>query len=250
MIPDPPCRSVTRALELPYAPDAMSATTDDAQDRPDPDHPEVLRRRALELADALRGVAESFSTAELGAEELAAAAALTRQLHERLDGPRRRRWYEGGLEATVRGPESRHEYLDRSPIRGVLNPIAPPLELKIATRKDGTREIAGRARLGAAYEGPPHGVHGGWIAALFDEVLGATQALEGLVGVTAILTVKYREFTPVDEELRFTGWVVEKRARRVVARATCHARNRLTADARGIFIPVDFDEVRRRMSPE
>ena len=188
-------------------PDAMGGNIDDIRERS-----EALLEKNLELADALRGVAEAFSTAELGAEELAAAGELTRRLRECLDGPRRRRWYEGGPEATARGPESRHEYLDRSPVRGALNPIAPPLELKIAIRGDGTREIEGRARLGAAYEGPPHGVHGGWVAALFDEILGATQALVGSVGVTAILTVKYRDITPLDEELRFTGWVVEKRA--------------------------------------
>ena len=32
-------------------------------------------------------------------------------------------------------------------------------------------------RFGAAYEGPPGSVHGGIIAAAFDEVLGMTQSL-------------------------------------------------------------------------
>ena len=211
---------------------------------------ETSRRSALELADALRDIATAFSTAELGAEDLAAAVELTRRLRRQLDGPRRRRWYEQGVGAAARGPEGQHDYLDRSPIRGVLNPIAPPLELKSETRDDGSRAIIGRALLGIAYAGPPHGVHGGWIAALFDEVLGAAQGLDGSVSVTAILTIKYREITPIDEELRCTGWVAEKRAGRRVVKATCHARNRLTADAEGIFVAVDLDEVRPRMAPE
>ena len=210
----------------------------------------ATRRSTLEMAEALRDIGTAFSTAELGAEDLAAALELTRRLRGHLDGPRRPRWYEPGIDASAGGPEAQHDYLDRSPVRGVLNPIAPPLDLKSETRDDGSRVIVGRARLGIAYEGPPHGVHGGWIAALFDEVLGAAQGLDGSVSVTAILTVKYREITPIDEELRFTAWVARKRAGRRVVKATCHARNRLTADAEGIFIAVDLDDVRQRMAPD
>lgn len=100
--------------------------------------------------------------------------------------------------------------------------------------------------MGRRYEGPPHGVHGGWVAALFDEALGATQGLVEDTGMTAVLKVRYRRVTPVEETLRFESWVHEKRGRRLVARATCHAAGQLTADAEGIFIRVDFDRVEER----
>ena len=61
------------------------------------------------------------------------------------------------------------------------------------------------------------------------------------------LKVRYRHVTPTHEELRFEGWIHEQRGRRLVARATCHAGETLTADAEGVFIEVDFDEVQERM---
>ena len=48
--------------------------------------------------------------------------------------------------------------------------------------------------------------------------------------------------------LGFEAWVAEERERRVLIRATCHAGETLTADARGLFVRVDFDEVRQRMA--
>jgi acyl-CoA thioesterase FadM len=65
--------------------------------------------------------------------------------------------------------------------------------------------------------------------------------------VTAILTVRYRHLTPVEEDLRFEGWLADQRARRLVAKATCHAGDTLTADAEGVFVRVDFAEVQERM---
>ena len=46
------------------------------------------------------------------------------------------------------------------------------------------RTHGGPGRVGPAYEGPPGCVHGGFIAAAFDEVLGSTQSLSGSPGMT------------------------------------------------------------------
>jgi acyl-CoA thioesterase FadM len=53
--------------------------------------------------------------------------------------------------------------------------------------------------------------------------------------------------TPVDEELAFEAWIHEERDQRLVARATCHAGETLTAEAEGVFVRVDFGEVQQRM---
>jgi acyl-coenzyme A thioesterase PaaI-like protein len=211
--------------------------------------PEVdeIDPQALELAAELRGVIKALATHEIDPDAMTLAAALARQLRQTIDGPPKLRWYDGGGEIAMLSSEARIAYLEQSPIRGHLNPIAPPLEIERATRADGTAIMIGRTRLGLAYEGPPHGVHGGWVAALFDEMLGLVQGLAGTQGVTAILTIKFRHVTPVDEDLRFESWVHQQRGRRLVAKATCHAGDTLTADAEGIFIRVDFDEVRARM---
>jgi acyl-coenzyme A thioesterase PaaI-like protein len=208
---------------------------------------EEQRRRELarSIAADLRAVVAALSDRAISDDDLAAAAALSRELRERVDGPRRPRWYDG--DATALDDSDRFAYLDQSPIRGRLNPIAPPMKIDIALRDDGTRRAIGHARLSSAYEGPPHGVHGGWVAALFDELLGTAQGLGETKGVTAMLKVRYRAVTPIDEDLRFEGWIHEVRGRRTVIRGTCHAGEALTADAEGVFIQVDFNEIQARM---
>ena len=137
--------------------------------------------------------------------------------------------------------------MDQSPIRGILNPIAPPLRVEVI-RKDGEAGVVeGQVRLGQAYEGLAGAAHGGWVAALFDDLLSAAQGLLDAPGVTAVLRTRFREVTPLYEDLRMRAWVHEQRGRRSIIRGTCHAGDSLTADAEGIFMTVDFAQLRERM---
>ena len=52
------------------------------------------------------------------------------------------------------------------------------------------------------YEGPPGCVHGGVIALVFDELLGAANIAAGSPGMTGTLTIRYREPTPIRTEIR------------------------------------------------
>ena len=128
-----------------------------------------------------------------------------------------------------------------------MNPVAPPLRMEVAERDDGTQYIAGQARLANLYEGPPRGVHGGLVAALFDEILGSAMGLAPPAGVTAKLEVDYHHLTPIDEDLRLEAWITKVQGRRVYAEATCHAGDTLTARATALFVRVDFKAVEDRM---
>jgi acyl-coenzyme A thioesterase PaaI-like protein len=205
------------------------------------------RREAAALADELRATAEVLAVSEPSRESLASAHELARALRARLEGRPRLRWYDESPDGMPPADGSHSAYVDMSPIRGRLNPVAPPLRVARITLPDGSPAIEGRARLGRTYEGPPHGVHGGWVAALFDDVLGAAQGLAPPPGVTAKLTVRFRDVTPIDEELRLRAWVTETKGRRLVARATCHAGEVLTADAEGLFVRVDWSALHVRM---
>ena len=212
--------------------------------------PQAAAPDATALADVLRDCAERLAVRRLDGVDLAEAHRLARQLRDRLDGPERDRWYDAERPDPGSSPESRSAYLSASPVRGAHNPTAPPLVLEPAAREDGRPGLTGEVVMGRRYEGPPHGVHGGYVAALFDEVLGAAQGLVDMTGVTAVLRVRYRRITPIGTPLRLSGWVHEQRGRRMIARATCEADGQLTADAEGIFIRVDFERVRRDESPD
>ena len=201
----------------------------------------------VEVTSELRAVIEAVSANEVGDDDAIEALALVRELRARLEGERRPRWYDDPAMADEGRTRGSLEFADQSPLRGARNAVAPPLDVVAVTDGDGERTIEARGRLGLTYEGPPHGVHGGFVAAMFDEVLGATQRYTGRPGVTAQLAIKYRHVTPLDEELVFRGWVERDSGRRIVSRATCHAGDTLTAEAHALFVRVDFEEVQARM---
>ena len=92
--------------------------------------------------------------------------------------------------------------------------------------------------LGEDYQGPPGSVHGGYLAAMFDNLLGVLPyRLTGKRGAfTGRLTVRYRALTPLNAELVLTGRLTSVRSRRVTAEGQCHAGGVLTAEAEALFV--------------
>ena len=202
---------------------------------------------AAQLADELRGAIEELSSVAHDPERVAQAVTMAADLRTFLDGPKAPRWYEASRVNGHLDEVSAAAFNNQSLYRGAHNPLAPPMAMALVEDDEG-RRIEARVRLNVAYEGPPHGVHGGYVAGMFDEVLGATQRMMAKPGVTGRLTVHYRHITPVEEDLLLKAWITEDVGRRIVAKATCHAGDTLTAEADGLFIRVDFEEVADRMA--
>jgi len=202
-----------------------------------------------ELADELRAVLRALNEREHTPEQIATAVALARELRGGLDGPRRPRWYEGGIIDGRSTDGTRSSFNTHSLFRGRDSAIAVPLTYGVVTMPDGQRVCEGSVTCPLLYEGPPGGVHGGYLAGLFDDVLGGTQQLiEGHSGLTGTLTVRYRSITPLETELHFRGWIDHVSGRRIRAKATCHAGERLTAEAEALFIRVDMGDLADRAS--
>ena len=89
------------------------------------------------------------------------------------------------------------DFFPSSPIIGYANPIAPPVEVWLGENEDGEPEIHGRVTFDYPYEGPPTCVHGGVIAELFDELMGAANVIAEKPAMTGTLTVRYRKPTPL-----------------------------------------------------
>jgi acyl-coenzyme A thioesterase PaaI-like protein len=200
-----------------------------------------------ELADALRAILSRLHTTDVDEPRLREATTLAREIHELLGGPPRPRWFEGALVDGRSGRIARHRFGDRSLFRGIANPVAPPMTTTTIELADGRPAIEGRVTVGQLYEGPPNGVHGGYVAGLFDDILGATQSLiEGPTGLTGTLQVRYRNVTPLETELVLRAWVHHVSGRRIQSRATCHAGDVLTAEAEALFVRVDMAALARR----
>ena len=194
------------------------------------------RRR---LAAAMRVVIDRLVQIDAPEDELARAADALERYGERLAEHPKSHRYEGFAETSPAGDVG--GFFDQSPLIGRANPLAPPIEMESdADRKT----VLGRVVFGAAYEGPPGCVHGGWIAAAFDEVLGFANSLSGNPGMTGTLTVRYRKPTPLRTELRFEGRLDKVVGRKIFTRGTLHAGDVLTAEAEGLFIQVDRERFR------
>jgi acyl-coenzyme A thioesterase PaaI-like protein len=166
-------------------------------------------------------------------EVIAEAADAVEQVRALLGEHHQRSMYEGYGEAANAGDP--FGFFDHSPMLGKANAIAPPIELWLEGE-----ELHGRVTFGSAYEGPPGCVHGGFIAAAFDEVLGSAQSLAGNPGMTGRLTIHYRSPTPLHTELRFTSRLASVRGRKIVTTGELWAGDTLCAEGEGLFISIDF----------
>ena len=199
--------------------------------------PSERRAELHRTGDALRRIVHRLHGSRAGAEELAAVADQLEALADQVDNLTAGTMYEGFGESPLGGGDP-HAFFDHSPMLGRANPMAPPIELWAEDTV-----MHGRATFGDAYEGPPGCVHGGFVAAAFDEVLGSAQSLGGRPGMTGRLTVSYRSPTPLRQELRFAGRVVEVSGRKTFTHGTLHADDRLCAEAEGLFIAIDFEKM-------
>jgi acyl-coenzyme A thioesterase PaaI-like protein len=121
--------------------------------------------------------------------------------------------------------------LERSGIVGASNPLAAPLHIWL----DGER-VVGWAVYPEQYEGPPGCVHGGFVAAAFDDLLGAAQTLSGTAGFTGTLTVRMRRPTPLLQRIDYEGGVHGVDGRKILAWGRARHGDEVVAEAEGVFV--------------
>ncbi|MBI4935144.1 MAG: PaaI family thioesterase [Actinobacteria bacterium] len=202
----------------------------------------------LEVAEACRSVIDELASSTADSQKFAAARDLLRQAVEVLASESHGRPYEGA-EASLAAYQE-HLFIDHSPLVGPLNPLAPPIDMSAR----GTT-VTGVVTFGDAYEGPPGCVHGGFIAASFDEILGFSQGLTGKPGMTARLVINYRSPTPLHQPLRFTGDIDRVEGRKIFVHGELRvvADGRLCAEAEGLFLsmnPEVFDRLMRNRADQ
>ncbi len=187
----------------------------------------VAKRR---VADAIRQLTEALVTSTPSTDTMHAIAEQLEITAEEFRGsPRiygRFDWAASGEHGNF-GQVS-HEL---NPMAGWSNPIAPPINNWI----DGDIAL-GTCLCGWAYEGPPGSVHGGFVAAIFDQFLGMAQTLGGQPGMTGYLHVNYHQRTPLNTELKLEGKLVKVERRKTIMRGEMYAEGVMTASAEGLFV--------------
>jgi acyl-coenzyme A thioesterase PaaI-like protein len=207
-----------------------------------PDSAAFATPERAELAGAVRALIDTvMSVEDVEAETLHAVAQEIEQLTFRLG--------RGRDEGPGYRPRSHGDYLPRSPIVGEASPLSPRLDWEVVARDDGGPAVEARGTFGAAYEGPPSFVHGGWVACAFDEVLGIANIVSGNPGMTARLTVHYRKPTPLFRELVLRAWVERVEGRRIMSRAEMYDGDTLTAEAEGLFVQPRPDMAEQYFGP-
>jgi acyl-coenzyme A thioesterase PaaI-like protein len=186
-------------------------------------------RAAQRLADAMRRVIARLVLVRPPADQLDRAAEAAENFADSLDGlpGRSKSW-----EISEAGLQPR-DFVNHSPLSGSANPIAPPMSMQVVGDPDDEHHIEGTVTFGPAYEGPPGHCHGGFVAAMFDELLGFVQMKPGF---TAYLKVDYRRPTPLNRPLELKGWIERIEGRKRFIRGTCHLDGELLTEAEGLFI--------------
>ncbi len=182
----------------------------------------------FELAAVVRRITSALVGANLEDTDINEATASLVEIANRLErraGPGRRR-------RSQPDPAGHpQEFFPTSPVVGFANPIAPPV---VVESVEGG--LDGMAWFDYQYEGPPGCVHGGVIAMVFDEILGAANIAAGSPGMTGTLTIRYRKPTPLRTPLRVEARCEARQGRKTTARGAIYHEEVLTAEAEGIFI--------------
>jgi acyl-coenzyme A thioesterase PaaI-like protein len=200
----------------------QSTDTEDAADTEDPGD-------AGDAGDA--GNTEDSTSDTDRAAHFMALAAEAEALADRIGAlPRIPRAEIDGVNASQ---ARRHDTLlvERSTVNGRGNPLAPPVRMWA----DGD-VIRGEAYFTAPYEGPAGRVHGAWVAACFDELLGCAQGASGAFGYTGTLTITLRRATPLYTTITYEAGFSHREGRKIHGWGRCYADGALTAEASGVFV--------------
>lgn len=129
--------------------------------------------------------------------------------------------------------------LDAMADRAVAGP-ANPTSVEIRSRivpGGATAEVV----FGPAFEGAPGRTHGGIVAAVFDDLLGAAMAGTQAIGFTGRLTVHYRAPVPIETEIAFRLHTGAREGRKLHVHGDARLDDRVLATADALMVLVDAE---------
>jgi len=114
------------------------------------------------------------------------------------------------------------------------------IRVRYGASPQGDRIIAD-VYFGRRAQGPPGRVHGGAIASVLDEAMGAAVWLSQNTGYTLKLEVEFLSPTPLCKNLQVNAWVEKIRGQKMYAAASLHLSSGVEiARAKALFIKRKF----------
>ncbi len=195
--------------------------------------PSVSHLKRRQLAKSLQNIATHIVRMDATDEELEAYSQQVEVLEQRLANHSKID-SASMFQKIFTGQASCDELLlehDYTILSGKASAIAFPMELLIV----GDR-VKGTACVPLAFQGPPQRVHGGIVATMFDILLSRTQAISGLIGFTAGLTIDYKAGTPLDTELELEAWIEKVEGRKLFNAGKIMVNGEVCATAQGLWV--------------
>jgi acyl-coenzyme A thioesterase PaaI-like protein len=96
--------------------------------------------------------------------------------------------------------------------------------------------LVGKAWLGQDCQGPPGHAHGGSLASLLDEAMGAAAWSKGHRVVAAKLEIAFKAPVPLDTAVRFEAWIAEINGRKLTTRSRLFVADTLCCEGEALFV--------------
>jgi len=183
------------------------------------------------VAREIRAAVENLLACDHEPKALGEALVTARALRESLDGPPGRSFWD----EYPSPPATWFAMREHSLFGGQSHPLSAPMEVNDPGEAPGHYQLRATVSLGIAYQGWKGFAHGGYLAGLFDQVLGLAQGPRSVGAATKSLTVRYHRPTPLWQQLTFGAWYEDLDERTLLGHATCHVGETLTAEAEGSY---------------
>lgn len=104
--------------------------------------------------------------------------------------------------------------------------------------------ILARVLFGDKAQGPPGYAHGGAIAAVLDESMGAASWLNGFMVMTAKLEVSYLQAVPLNKEIFIEAWITSADEKKVRLHSRLiNGKGKPYSTGRGLFIKLSKERL-------
>lgn len=195
----------------------------------DPDFSQDHARQCVRIVEGLREINAKVLHLGGSLDALTAAADRVEALLESLGDVTANRaidTYRGGFDC-----EDPNNVLPFNPATGLLNPIAPRLEISLEGQK-----VVADCEFAGFHEGGPETAHGGMIAAVYDQLLAYATMIVGKTGPTVWLKVTYLKPTPSKQRLRFETAVKSVEGRKYWVTGGCYCGEVKVSEAEALML--------------